>query len=182
MWCSPMGLCEDVSCDGPLQRKIERTMAFVLTVRPESGHFDLFIEGSTLSVLAPIGYDDEEDVNFFLSVALEPLAGGGHEYVFNVVRVDGTNNDQEFIWDARRTGFIQRDNRKIILDFLLKITRGMIVHLQPKLIFMCTIHANPPAKALEKYTAINNVFRECGYTVTAGEIYHGQHSWWAERS
>ena len=161
-------------------------MAFVCTANTDSWHADVFKRGSSFLVNVPVGYDNEngKDLNYFVSVALEPMAGGGGdmEYVFRLVEVDGVAKDErEFRSGRDVSAIISREDRAAILRVVLAATRSLILHATPDKVFMNTYDAYPPDSALVKYEAILTIFKASGYRVETSDPYHGRRCWWMER-
>lgn len=157
-------------------------MAFVCTAGGDNLHVDFFRRGDAYIVLVPIGYDDTENVNYFVVVGLEPTNVGALEYFFHIVRVDGETGEETPYWSGAQTAStITGDDRTEVLNAVLNATAALISQVKPELVFRCTRDEYPPEEALEKHFAISQVFINLGYTVTKADPYLGKHCWWMER-
>src|SRR5260370_11208903 len=155
-------------------------MAFVCTCRTPTAHADVFREGDEHSILVHIVYDDVEDRNYSVIVGLSP-APGGIQYYFAVIEVEGEEETERY-WDGIRTApFIPKHDRAHVLRCILEATMGLVQFVKPECFLMATHGARLPARALDKYHRLNQVFISCGYTVTPLDPYWGRESWWMEQ-
>lgn len=155
-------------------------MAFTCTSRPSKSNFSAFVDGNSRLITQMIGHDDDKNETYSAVVGLEPLPTGEMEYVFYLVAADNDDGTERPIWESRDVAnFINRDDRAKILEVVLDLTKYLVNMRKPRVIFMST-HGDQEGRALEKYYAVNNVFTECGYTVTDEGRLSGTHAWGAE--
>jgi hypothetical protein len=158
-------------------------MTFVCTVAEEVFRADFFENGSSRAAVINIGYDDATEIGYSLAVGLEPLAGGGgDEYYFHLIEVDGRTGAEHIYWSGRDVRFIPKPDREHILRAVLALTGHILDRFRPERVFCCTFDENPPEDALLKHFLIAHVFEECGYKVRTADSYHGKRIWWMERS
>jgi hypothetical protein len=157
-------------------------MAFVCTVRKRTWHADVFREGDSYTVLVLVGYDDQEDKNYFAQVGLSPPPGGHLEYYFHLIEVDGKTKAEYLYWSGKDVArFIGSEDRAAILDVALTATASLLDQVKPAVVDRCTYDEIPPERALEKHYRISKVFTECGYEVVKSNDYHGKRVWRAIR-
>jgi hypothetical protein len=156
-------------------------MAFVCTISDESFSTEVFINGSSTGCVINVGYDDTSDKGFSVVVGLETAPGGGHEFFFFLLEVDGGTGAEHPYWCGKDVAkFIGKDDRNQILRAILGVTEFILTEIKPKSVNYCTHDQNPPEEALVKHFLIANVFEECGYEVRTADPYHGKRIWWME--
>lgn len=157
-------------------------MAFKCTVDGELFHADHFREGEEFTVLCPVGYLDDQDVNFFVQVGLAPMASGECEYFFFVIMVNGATKQETPIYSGiNLPDVVDAQSRRHILSIVLSATEVLLTIAKPKKIFRCTHDANPPEKALEKHYLVTKVFEHLGYEVCTSDQWYGKRCWWAHK-
>ncbi len=157
-------------------------MSFVCTAARQTYHFDVFRKGESYAITFPIGYDSEEDLNYFAMIGLESMPPGDLEYYFCLLEVDGANKTERQIWSGRGLSADASENdRRDILSVILYATANLLDTVKPERVFRCTHDADMPDKALEKHYEISQIFTRCGYDVRAADVYHGKRTWCMER-
>jgi len=155
---------------------------FICTVGSGDVHVDYIKREFGYAVLVPIGYSEDGQYNYFVQTAFSELPGGELEYYFNVIEVDGVNNNEYFYtsgWDTRI--LIQGDDRLKVLSAICAATRHLIMAVKPQQCMRCTNDAHQPDKALEKHYLISKIFEEAGYEVVTADPFHGRRIWWMIR-
>lgn len=157
-------------------------MAWMRLLNRQISHEDVKRDGEEFFISVLVGRNDLTNQSYAISAGLSPVPPGTLEYYFALIQVDGENNNEIVSRSGLFASTIPKDIRREILEVLLRATKLLVEVAAPNCIFMCTLIANLPDKALEKFHRVNNVFADCGYTVTECEPYHGKRSWWAERN
>lgn len=156
-------------------------VAFVCTVQLDEVRADFFHKGADTLVNLHIGYDDEKSLNYNLLLGLAP-SPLGPEYFFCLLEIDGYNNTEREIWDAREVRrFISKQDKLKVRRLLLESTAQLLNMFPIDCFCMATRDADLLDTALEKYRALCHVFSQAGYKVTESDSYHGRLMWWAER-
>lgn len=158
-------------------------MAFICTARGEHFSADVFQDENACSIVVDIGYDDEKDCDYKVVVGLEPQAGGGAEFYFHIIEIDGETGRDYPYWSGRDVArFIGPADRHEIMCVILTLVQVLLQTARPERVECVTHDANPPDAALLKHRAILEVFSECGYNVITADPYHGKRVWWMERT
>jgi hypothetical protein len=159
-------------------------MAFICTIDPHRIHIEAFVEeNGECSIIAKVGEDDAEPINYFVNVGFSPSPpDAALEFHFSLVKVDAEYDSEEMIREGSRVAhFIAREDRAKILNVILNLADHLIKHARPEAAFMVTYECYLPERALEKYRKINQVFMASGYKVVQNDEYHGQSMWWLHR-
>lgn len=156
-------------------------MAFVCVLTDRAIPVEHFQKGSDHLAMCHIGRDDNQNRNYFAAAILSPQAGGGIEFVFRIIEVNGVTKEEFSYHSGRDTPFIQGEDRRLVLNAILVLTEFLVRTVRPDTVFRCTADDNLPAKAMEKHERINELLEKCGYKVTRGEPYHGKCIWYATR-
>jgi hypothetical protein len=144
--------------------------------------FELVQEGDSSIVIARVGDDDISPTTYSLLVALRPEPPGRSAFYFALVAADATGGSDRVFWSGRDVArFVDRADRRAILDRLLDATRFLLDVARPREVFRCTHDADVPSAALAKHDAITAVFEAAGYDVASLGKQFGTHAWLARR-
>lgn len=153
-------------------------MAFVCTVEAEFVPPLVQRNGSSYLVLMPVGYQLYEDKSYFMMVTLDVVPGASYEFAFCLVEHDAETDSEYEYWnsdDVRK--LISKEDRRLLLEVLLAITKYLVGRVKPECVSMCTRDGGLPDKALIKFTRLCGVFDTCGYDASVYDEYHGQRVW-----
>ncbi|MDP3553264.1 hypothetical protein [Methylocystis sp.] len=158
-------------------------MAFVRIIQEDEFQADTFRSGDSWAIIVNIGYDDITDARYSLVVGLSPMGGGPIEFYFQVVEADAETEQEHVYWCGKEVAsFISKDDRLVILAALLTATHVLLENARPTRVEMVSYEANPPDKALVKFSLVGKVFEDSGYAVHVADPYHGKRVWWMERT
>jgi hypothetical protein len=156
-------------------------MAFVCTCKGEYFQYKFFNFDNEHTVISPVGFDDWKNVDYFAQTGISPSGGGELEYYFNLIETYRKIEHEQIFWSGQEvSAFIDKDDRRRIMDVILGCTRVLIERVQPKVFFRCADAGMPP-KALEKHYLISNVLTEIGYDVRIADPYMGKQVWYVRR-
>jgi hypothetical protein len=128
--------------------------------------------------MAPVGYDAEAHLNFFIVVALEPVpAVEALELAFCLVEVSPDGTEKPYWSGLDVAQFINAIDRACILDVVLQSVKTLIDIVKPAQIRRVTRDANLPPGGLEKHYAISGLLEDMGYTVHRYDVYNGKYCW-----
>ncbi len=157
-------------------------MAFVCVLDASDVDCDTFKNGDAWTVAFRIGADKELNLNYFAQVGLEIRGGGGLEYYFNIVKVDGDDSSEHTYWSGKETSsFIIVSDRERILNAICRATVWILSCAQPQEVYRITYDEHPTEKSLKKHELICEAFRQAGYQVVRGDPYGDKRIWWAHR-
>jgi len=157
-------------------------MAFISSITEDSFQADVFREGKEYSIHVHVGYDDSENKTYSVVVGLSPIPPGEYEYYFALIEVDADTDSERMIWDGRQTKeIIGETERREILRVVMGLTKGLLDQVKPPIFYMATHGEYLPDRAMTKYRALHQVFRDCGYNITQTDPYHGKRSWWMDK-
>jgi hypothetical protein len=157
-------------------------MPWMRLLNRQISHEDVKRDGEEFFIQVLVGRNDVTDRTYAISAGLSPAPPGTLEYVFSLIQVEGETGAEIVFRNGLSASTIPKEIRREILYIILRATKLLVEVASPDCIFMCTMIPDLPKKALEKFHRVNEVFAECGYTVTECEPYHGKRSWWAERN
>lgn len=158
-------------------------MAFIFTVDLSAPiPTQIFRSSGSCAIVVHVGIDDDCPLSYALIVGL--AAGAGcDEFYFKLMEVDAETGEERDYWDGKEVGeIILKPDRSKVLQVLLRVTALLIKEARPDCFYCCTHGDNMPPQALEKYEAINEIFRANGYTVELTNTDRGRYSWWMERA
>lgn len=158
-------------------------MAFVCTLTGDGFNVDVAQRGSSRIVIARIGVDDENDTIYSAMVCLDPGGGGDMELAFCLLAASssGYGEPVEFWSGTETASFIRGEDRGAILTAIIVCVESLIRTVQPSKVYMCTVDADMPDRALMKHMMVAHVIETCGYDVKKPDPFHGQHIWYMER-
>lgn len=158
-------------------------MAFIFTVDlADPIPTQIFRRSGNCAITVHIGMDDDCPLSYSLVVGLA-VSAGCDEFYFQLIEIYAETGEERGYWDAKEVGaIIMEPDRAKVLQVLLRVTRLLIKDARPDCFYCCTHGDNMPPQALEKYEAINEVFRASGYTVSLTSADRGRYSWWVERA
>lgn len=156
-------------------------MAFVCTIAANRLDFDTTQLGSSRNIRARVGHDDIRNINYFLMLTLDSMAGGDLEFAFSFVRAFPDDRLEEVIRESHIVAqLVSRPDRRQIRARLLRLTSELVRHAGTARICMITYDAHLPNQALEKYWQLCQVFTHCGYKIMRTDPYHGRHAWFMD--
>ncbi|WP_157091892.1 hypothetical protein [Methylobacterium nodulans] len=159
-----------------------KPLTFVCTVGPDDFEPKIFLGESKALAMAVVGFDDETDNIYSITVGIERIPGGKYELFFHLVEVDSETDSEYLYWSGRDTQFIRnKADRNRILQTTLLLCAMLIKRANPDQLTWFTCDENPPEQALVKYFLIIRVIEECGYEVRTADPYNGRWVWFAER-
>jgi hypothetical protein len=157
-------------------------MPFVCTLSPESCHAEIFHSGDETTVLVRVGYDEAGDKTYSVMAGFSPIPPGDLDFFFALIEADAEEDTERFIYDALVAGLlIPREDRPKIMAAVLYAAQLLVDSVKPDYFIMSTRDGYLPAKALEKYHHLNQLFSAAGYRITKTDPYLGTCSWWMER-
>lgn len=157
-------------------------MAFVCTVTDEEIRAEYFAEGDSHVLFVYVGFDRDRGVKFFISVGLEPMAGGFLEYYFNLIERDLETDSERVYWSGRDLPVsMTGHDRALILKAVMQATRYLLDMLRPTWVFRCTRDGYASSRGLEKHELISHVFVEAGYRLHVADPFGDKRCWWMER-
>lgn len=155
-------------------------MAYISTIN-DDWHAEAFRRGNAYQIVVNVGYDDALGQTYSIVAGLDVAAGGGLEYYFYIMVADERNGTETACHcGLESANILPKVQRGAIRRACLHATRSLIAQVNPPEVYWCTLDANLPEKALDKYLEIGRVFESLGYQVRQGDPYHGRHIWYAE--
>jgi hypothetical protein len=132
-------------------------------------------------VVIPIGYDDENAINYSVLMGFEPT-GADLEFFWVIVGAHTKDGSVVEYWSGLDTKrLFGKPERAAIRSAVMGGVETLLSANRPERIFCCTHDSDAPEKALHKHILIAAVFKTCGYDVVRQPMYLGKHSWWMER-
>ncbi len=157
-------------------------MAFVCTVTDEEICAEYFAEGDAHVLFVYVGFDPDNQVNFFISVGLEPMAGGFLEYYFNLIERDYLGEGEHVYWSGLEVPVsISGRDRALIMKAVMHATRYLLDTVRPAWVFRCTRDGYAGGRGLEKHELISQVFAKAGYRLHVADPFGDKRCWWMER-
>lgn len=153
---------------------------FVCTVGSDHVTLEVVRNGSSHSVLVPIGYDvdDGRELSYFAAVGFDVTAGVGSEMFFTIIEVDHEIGGRHDYWSGQDTNaFILGSDRDRVLDAICCAAQLLIEYGAPDELEVITYDAHPPDKAVIKHFKVMSVFERNGYEIQTFDPYHGRRLW-----
>lgn len=147
-------------------------MSFVWIVDPErTAEVRTFKIGGDHVAQIAIGYDGDTGTTISVLVAISPLPGGGHEYIFCIVDADPGSAEDHRYWDGLETArLFKKSDRQAVLTLVLAATDGLLRRAVFEEVHFTTYLPYLPDKALRKQHAILDIFRRHATRLNPGII------------
>ena len=142
--------------------------------------FEAICTGDGVSVSALVGFDDDDDIVYSVSVCLSRNPTGELELSFCVVETHDGNMHYD-IWDGRGTRYLKGADRRHVLNVVRGAVLECMTRLVPSMFTMVTYDGHLPDKALVKYRFIAHMSEKSGYRVLEFDSYQGKRLWVFER-